>query len=62
MPIKIYLYDSSTADIYIYMYIYNIYIYIYACTVRKSRHNNHKVINVQLKNMINMFSTECSIL
>ena len=60
MPIKIYLYDSSTADIYIYMYIYNIY--IYACTVRKSRHNNHKVINVQLKNMINMFSTECSIL
>ena len=60
MPIKIYLYDSSTADIYIYICIY--IIYIYACTVRKSRHNNHKVINVQLKNMINMFSTECSIL
>ena len=49
MPIKIYLYNSSTADKYIY---------IFACTGRKSRHNNHRVINVQLKYyFFNKFST-----
>ena len=51
MPIKINLHNSSTADVYTvhaYIYIY-IYIHIYACTVRKSRHNNHRVSNVELK-------------
>ena len=48
-----------------------LYISIYACTVRTSRHNNQEVSNVQLKiilffdyifDMINMFSTEFSVL
>ena len=48
-----------------------LYIFIYACTVRTSRHNNQEVSNVQLKiilffdyifDMINMFSTEFSVL
>ena len=37
--------------IYIHICIY-IYMYIYICTVRKSRHNNHRVSNVQLKSIL----------
>ena len=64
MPIKINLHNSSTADvytvhayiyIYIYIYIY-VYIYLYICIYiyiymhsKESRHNNHRISNVQLK-------------
>ena len=29
-----------------------IYMYIYICTVKKSRHNNYRVSNVQLKSIL----------
>ena len=41
MYIYIYIYIYIYC-IYIYIYTYNTYIYI--CTVRKSRHNNYKVM------------------
>ena len=59
---SIYIYIYTYIYIYIYIYIYVVYIYIYIYIW---------VINVQLKSillfhkifdMVNMFSTECSVL